>query len=83
MGKYCSFHQASHLEETCPQWVNSMALLINNFLGDQDIEDQYEQLNKGEEATPNEDDTNVLFPILMLEMVRGGEAQSTGEVSIG
>ena len=32
---FCSFHQASHSERTCPQWINSMTVVVSQLLDDQ------------------------------------------------
>ena len=29
---FFSFHQASHTEKTCPQWINSMTAMVNQLL---------------------------------------------------
>jgi hypothetical protein len=37
---FCSYHQQNHLERTCPQWVNSMTLVINQLLDQQSLDDE-------------------------------------------
>ena len=29
MDNFCTFHQQSHSEKNCPQWINSMTLVMN------------------------------------------------------
>jgi hypothetical protein len=36
----CSYHQQNHSEKTCPQWVNSMTLVINQLLDQQSLNDE-------------------------------------------
>jgi hypothetical protein len=38
MDNLCSYHQQNHSEKTCPQWVNSMTLVINQLLDQQENE---------------------------------------------
>jgi hypothetical protein len=37
---FCSYHQHNHPEQTCPQWVNSMTLVINQLLDQQSLDDE-------------------------------------------
>ena len=32
MDNLCTFHQEPHSEKNCPQWVNSMNIVMNQFL---------------------------------------------------
>jgi hypothetical protein len=48
----CSYHQQNHPERTFPQWVNSMTLVINQMLDQQNLND--EQLNEAQNDTTEE-----------------------------
>jgi hypothetical protein len=37
---FFSYHQQNHPERTCPQWVNSMTLVINQLLDQQSLDDE-------------------------------------------
>ena len=32
MDNFCTFHQQPHSEKNCPQWINSMTLVMNQLL---------------------------------------------------
>ena len=32
MDNFCTFHQQPHYEKNCPQWINSMTLVMNQLL---------------------------------------------------
>ena len=32
MENFCTFHQQPHSERKCPKWINSMTLVMNQFL---------------------------------------------------
>ena len=32
MDNFCTFHQQPHSEKSCPQWINSMTLVMNQLL---------------------------------------------------
>ena len=32
MDNFCTFHQQPHFEKNCPQWINSMTLVMNQLL---------------------------------------------------
>ena len=33
MDNFCTFHQWPHSEKNCPQWINSMTLVMNKIIG--------------------------------------------------
>ena len=35
MDNFCTFHQEHHSEQGCPQWINSMTLVMNQLLDTQ------------------------------------------------
>jgi hypothetical protein len=37
---FCSYHHQNHSEKTCPQWVKSMTLVINQLLYQQSLNDE-------------------------------------------
>ena len=61
MDNFCIFHQEPHSEKSCPQWINSMTLVMNQLLDAQleDLEEEEDQNNKHEETT--EETTMVLW----------------------
>ena len=38
MDNFCTFHQQPHFEKNCPQWINSMTLVMNQLLDSKLIE---------------------------------------------
>ena len=32
MDNFCTFHQQPHSKKNCPQWINSMTLVMNQLL---------------------------------------------------
>ena len=42
MDNFCTFHQQPHSEKNCPQWINSMTLVMNQLLDSKLIEDNNE-----------------------------------------
>ena len=61
MDHFCTFHQEPHSEKSFPQWINSMTLVMNQFLDSQltELEVEEDQTNELEEA--NEVTTMVLW----------------------
>ena len=51
MDQFYACHQANHSEKTCPQWINSMTLVINHLLEKQFSSDENSQEDKTEEVT--------------------------------
>ena len=50
MDNFCTFHQQPHSEKNCPQWINSMTLVMNQLLGSKLTEDSDEE-EKGSKTT--------------------------------
>ena len=46
MDNFCTFHQQPHLEKNCPQWINSMTLVMNQLLDSKLIETGEEEEKK-------------------------------------
>ena len=65
MDNFCTFHQQPHSEKNCPQWINSMALVMNQLLDSKLTEaDDEEKGNKFTEK--QEDDALVLWDCVSL-----------------
>ena len=66
MDNFCTFHQQPHSEKNCPQWINSMTLVMNQLLDSKLIEadDEEEKGNKSTER--QEDDALVLWDCVSL-----------------
>jgi hypothetical protein len=60
MDNLCSYHQQNHSEKTCPQWVNSMTLVINQLL-DQQEKMMNNQGSKKEETTEETTQESAMF----------------------
>ena len=43
MDNFCTFHQQPHSEKNCPQWINSMTLVMNQLLDSKLIETSKEE----------------------------------------
>ena len=52
MDHFCKFHQEHHSEKSCPQWINSMTLVMNQLLDAQltNSEEEKGQTNEPEET---------------------------------
>jgi hypothetical protein len=42
---FFSYHQQNHPERTCPQWINSMTLVINQLLDQHSLDDEIHALS--------------------------------------
>ena len=47
MDNFCTFHQQPHSEKSCPQWINSMTLVMNQLLDSKLTEDNNEEEKGG------------------------------------
>ena len=63
MDHFCTFHQEPHFEKICPQWINSMTLVMNKLLDTQlaDLEGEQAQTNEPEQT--NDETTMVLWDL--------------------
>ena len=43
MDHFCTFHQDTHSEKSCPQWINSMTLVMNQILDAQITEPEVKE----------------------------------------
>ena len=50
MDNFCTFHQQPHSKNNCPQWINSMTLVMNQLLDSKLAEDSDEE-QKGSKTT--------------------------------
>ena len=66
MDNFCTFHQQPHSEKNCPQWINSMTLVMNQLLDSKltEADDEEEKGNKSTEK--QEDDALVLWDCVAL-----------------
>ena len=46
MDNFCTFHQQPHSEKNCPQWINSIELVMNQLLDSKLIETDKEEEKK-------------------------------------
>ena len=48
MDNFCTFHQQPHSEKNCPQWINSMTLVMNQLLDSKliEVDDEEEKGDK-------------------------------------
>ena len=51
MDNFCTFHQQPHSEKNCPQWINSMTLVMNQLLDSKLIEDNDEEGKDNNKST--------------------------------
>ena len=62
MDKFCTFHQKPHSEKNCPQWINSMTLVMNQLLDSKLTEAGDEEGKYNNKSTEKqEDDAMVLW----------------------
>ena len=69
MDNFCTFHQEPHSEKNCPQWINSMTLVMNQILDAQITEPEVKEEKTNESEVAHET-TMVLWdcaPTLGLE----------------
>ena len=61
MDNFCTFHQQPHFEKICPQWINSMNLVVNQLLDVQLIELEVKEEKEIETETTSEENTMFLW----------------------
>ena len=67
MEKNFTFHQQPHSEKNCPQWINSMTLVMNQLLDSKLTEDKDEERKDNNTSTKEqEDETMVLWDCVSL-----------------
>ena len=69
MDNFCTFHQEPHSEKNCPQWINSITLVMNQILDAQINEPEVKE-ERTNEPRESHETTMVLWdctPMLGLE----------------
>ena len=67
MENFCTFHQQPHSENNCPQWINSMMLVMNHLLDSKLTEDGGEERKESTTSTKEqEEETMVLWNFVLL-----------------
>ena len=61
MVHFCTFHQEQYSEKNCPQWINSMTLVMNQLLDAQLANPEEEEAQTNEPEKTNEETTMVLW----------------------
>ena len=58
---FYTFHQQPHSENNCPQWLNSMTLVMNQLLDSKLTKDSGKEEKKNKTIEKQEDDTMFLW----------------------
>ena len=66
MDNFCIFHEQPHSEKNCPQWINSMTLVMNQFLDSKLTEDSDEEEKGSMTTEKQENDTMFLWDCVLL-----------------
>ena len=67
MDNFFTFHQQPHSENNCPQWINSMTLVMNQLLDSKLTEDKDEEAKDSNTSTKKqEDETMFLWDCVSL-----------------
>ena len=61
MDHFCTFHQQPHSEKNCPQWINSMTLVMNQLLDSKLTKTDNEEERDNQPREKQEEDTLVLW----------------------
>ena len=61
MDHLCTFHQEPHSKKNCPQWINSITLVMNKLLDTQLVDPKEEQSQTNMPKKTNEETTMVLW----------------------
>ena len=61
MDNFCTFHQQPHSEEKFAQWINSMNLVMNQFLDVQLTQPEVKEEKEVETETTSEESTMLLW----------------------
>ena len=61
MDNFCTFHQQPHSEKNCPQWINSMTLVMNQLLDFKLTEDNDEEGKDNNKSTEKQEDEAMVF----------------------
>ena len=63
---FCTFHQQPHSEKKCPQWLNSMTLVMNQLLDSKLTKDSGKEEKNNKTIEKQEDDTMFLWDRVSL-----------------
>ena len=66
MDNFFTFHQQPHSEKKCPQWLNSMTLVMNQLLDSKLTEDSDEEEKGSKTIEKQENDTMFLWDCVSL-----------------
>ena len=67
MDNFCTFHQQPHFEKNCPQWINSVTLVMNQLLDSRLTEEGDEERKENTTSTKEqEEETMVLWDSVSL-----------------
>ena len=67
MDNFCTFHQQPHSEKNCPQWINSMTLVMNQLLDSKLTENNDEEgKDNNKSIEKQEDEAMVLWDCVSL-----------------
>ena len=66
MDNFCTFHQQPHSKKNCPQWINSMTLVMNQLLESKLTEDDEQEEKNNQPIEKREEDALVLWDCLSL-----------------
>ena len=66
MDNFCTFHQQPHSEKNCPQWLNSMTLVMNQLLDSKLTEDSDEEEKGSKTTEKQENDTMFLWDCVLI-----------------
>ena len=66
MDNFCTFHQQPHSEKNCPQWINSMALVMNQLLDSKLTETGKEEEKDNQSTEKQEEYTLVLWDCVSM-----------------
>ena len=75
-GNLCTFHQQPHSEKKCPQWLNTMTLVMNKLLGSKLTEDSDEEEEKNQTIEKQDNDTMFLWNGISLFNTKENALQS-------
>ena len=81
MDNFCTFHQQPHSEKNCPQWINSMTLVMNQLLDSKLTETDKEEEKDNQSTRKQEEDTLVLWDCVSMFDVEEEDSLKQEETS--
>ena len=66
MDNFCTFHQQPHSEKNCPQWINSMTLVMNQLLDSKLTETDNEEEKDNQSTEKQEEYALVLWDCVSM-----------------